>query len=295
MLKVVGFGLGMLIGSGLLLAEPPRLGTGPVPPSSNPSSARATPQTASEPEEKVLTPFWNRPVEGDLPAADIRLVPPAAARATEAKWVHQQLAHDLRLATRTRLMQLESQPEYRQAVAEEASAWENMQTARTRALAGLSNNDAYLASLNLRHQLSEQIKDLYFESEKPDLERIYAMAHLKLAYVSDNRRLENDALTRDADYQKARSRYLAAAQRLRELRDANALSIAGDESLISLRRAVAQTRIAKLSALSYLKEAKQARDLALDYAGYYRSVDRYRPTVYGGWYELGGYYPLPRY
>lgn len=294
MIKAIGLGFGMLISSVVIAADPPRLGNGPEFTPSNGPSTRSIPRTSESQESKVLTPFWDRPVEGDLPAADIRTVPAAAARATEAKWVHQQLMHDLRLATRTRMIQLESQPEYRQALAEEASAWENLQNARRRALAGLSNNDAYQASLNLRHQLSEQIRDLYFDSEKPDMERISAMAHLKLAYVSDNRKLETDALARDSDYQQARARYMAAAQRVREFRETHALVIAGDESLISLRRAVAQTRIAKLSALSYLKEAKNARNLALDYAGYYRSVDRYRPIGYGGWYELGGYYPLPR-
>lgn len=291
MFKMIGWGLGMLIGSVVTAAEPPRLGNGPQFPLKDDPATRPIPGTSEFDERKAFTPFWNRPVQGDLPAADIRTVPAAAARATEAKWVHQQLTHDLRLATRTKVMQLESQPEYRQALAEEASAWENLQNARQRALAGLSNNDAYQASLNLRHQLSEQIKDLYFESEKPDLDRIYAMAHLKLTYVADNRRIETDALARDSDYQQARARYVAAAQRVRALREANALAVASDESLISLRRAVAQTRIEKLSAQSYLKEAKYARDLALNYAGYYRSIDRYRPTVYEGWYELGGYYP----
>jgi hypothetical protein len=188
-------------------------------------------------------------------------------------------------------MELESKPEYKKAQAEEAAAWQAMQSARGQALSGLSNNEAYLAGESLRRQLTDQIKDLYFEEETPDEARITAMAQLKLSYVSDNRRLEADALARDENYQEAREKYLAAAQRVRELHDANALTVAMDDSLLSLRRGVAETRIAKLTARSYLRSVRQARGYALDYASYYRSVDRYRPQTYGGWYELGGYYP----
>lgn len=289
MRQVLSFGLGVLIAGGVFAAEPARLGAGPKP--FDPSTEPSTAPVPENDQGRVVSPFWNRPLDGEFPAADIRAVPPAAARATEARWVHIQLTNDLRLAARMLSMELESKPEYKKAVAAEAEAWQAMQAARGQALSGLQNNDAYLAGESLRQQLTEQIKDLYFEEESPDEERIIAMARLKLSYVSDNRRLEVDALARDKSFQDARQKYVAAAQRVRELREANALTVAMDDSLIALRRGVAETRIAKLSAQSYLKSARYARDYATNYAAYYRSVDRYRPYAYNGWYELGGYYP----
>ncbi len=297
MLHHVSFGLGVIISATLMAAEPARLGSAPgVRSSQNPSTDQADSSRESSGERgRIVSPYWDQRAEGDSPAGDIRAVPPARAAAVQARWVHNQLLTDLNIATRMRSLELESKPEYRKAVSEEAAAYDAMQSARAQALSGLNKNDAYIASEQLRSQLTEQIKDLHYD-RKPDESRIHAMAKLKLNYVSDNRRLETDALMRDENYQNARKNYTQTAQRVSELRGANALTVAMDQDLISLRRGVAETRIAKLVSQAYLDSTVRARNIAVNYSAFSRNVDRYRPVGYpsyssGGWYDLGGYYP----
>ncbi len=292
MLRKVSFGLGIMLASAATVcvaAEPTRLGSGPATEQSAPQSRdnRGEPQQGGR--SRVVSPYWERSAEGDFPAADIRAVPPARAAAVQTRWVHNQLLTDLNIATRMLSMDLESRPEYRKAVAEEAAAYEKMQAARANALSGLRQNEAYLAGEELRGQLTSQIRDLH-DNPKPDEYRINAVAKLKLAYIADNRKLELDALARDSTYQDARLAYIATAKRVGELREANALTVAMDTDLISLRRSVAQSRIDKLVTHAYLNSAVRARNIALNYAAYDRGIDRYRPYG-GGWYDLGGYYP----
>lgn len=283
MLQRVSFGLGALIAavgvaSTAFAAEPSRLGDGPT--------------TSTADNGRVSSPYWQSGSNSDdLPATDIRLVPSAKAAAVQARWTHLQLSTDLNIATRMRVMQLEATPEYRQAVAEETAAYDAMQTARGNALGGLRNNDAYLAAEVLRDNLTKQIRDLHDEP-KPDYDRIAAMAKVKLSYIADNRKLESDALARDSSYQDARRKYVAAAQHVIELRQANALTVATDNDLIALRRQVAEARIAKITSAAYLDSAVRARNIAVNYATYARDSERYRPAS-GSWYPLGGYYPAP--
>jgi len=296
MLRKVCFGLGMMLASVSALcvaAEPSRLGSGPATEQAareaNPREERPRDERQRDERPRVVSPYWDRAAEGDSPAADIRAIPPAKAAAVQARWVHNQLLTDLNIATRMLSMDLESKPEYRKTVAEENAAYDAMQSARGNALSGLRNNDAYVAGEQLRGQLSTQIRDLH-EETKPDEYRIAAIARLKLAYVADNRKLEADALSRDSAYQDSRRNYLAAAQRVGELRQANALTVAMDTDLTQLRRSVAQSRIDKLVTSAYLSSSVRARNLAINYAAYDRSIDRYH-TPYSGWYDLGGYYP----
>lgn len=292
MLQRATFGLGvwvaalgvssMAVSSAALGAEPARLGDGPTTSETRPGDTS---------RDRVSSPYWQSGSSDDLPATDIRLVPGAKAAAVQARWTHLQLSTDLNIATRMRVIQLESTPEYRQAVSEESAAYEAMQSARGNALSGLRNNDAYLAAESLRDNLTLQIRDLH-DAPKPDYDRIAAVAKVKLSYIADNRKLETDALARDSAYQDARRKYVAAAQRVIELRQANALTIATDDDLLTLRRQVAEARIAKLTSAAYLDSAVRARNIAVRYAVYSRDSERYRPAS-GSWYPLGGYYPAP--
>ena len=242
------------------------------------------------------SPYWNpQSPLGDLPAADIRNVPAAAAQATRTRWQFNQGLFDLNNATRLVRMTLDRQPDYVKAQAEEKAAYDAMESARTAALADLKNNPAYAASEGLRANVSRQIADEQF-AVKPDETQLAAMAKLKLQYVKDNRNLERAALERDSDYQNARKRYLDAASRTADLRSAQAIAVAGDDTLQSLRKAVADARIEKLTAQTYYASSIVAQYNAVNYALRYREVDRNHGygngyAGYGGYgYGYGGSY-----
>jgi hypothetical protein len=208
-----------------------------------PASLGEGPATRDANRPRASTPYWNSESQGaaqsDLPAADIRAVPPARAAAVQSRWTYNQLVTDLGRATRMVSLDLEGREEFRRGVADEKAAYEAMADARRRVLEPLARNDAYLAAESLRANLTDQIKDAH-DRPKPDLPQIEAMAKLKLSYVADNRKLEQDALERDGDYQSARTRYLAAAGAVQQQRQAVAMMIARDESLQDLRRQVAE-------------------------------------------------------
>ncbi len=242
---------------------------------------------------RVETPYWggnslSAPL-GDLPATDIRAVPPAKAAAVQAKWTYFQLQSDLSNATRMLVNKLERDPEYKKALAEETDAWNKMQSAREIALAELQSNDSYVAGNHLRELMNEQLADLH-DQEKPDHNRIVATALVKMSYTSDNRRLETQLLNNSSSYQEARKNYISAARRTSDMRDQVALAVAEDDSLRDLRKQIGQARIAHLSTDAYLKGTIDAANIAIKYARFHRGYDVYHGSGYRS-YDYGGYYP----
>ncbi|HEX8340133.1 MAG TPA: hypothetical protein VF624_04425 [Tepidisphaeraceae bacterium] len=250
---------------------------------------------------RASSPYWNggsSDAGSDLPATDIRAVAPARAAAVASRWTYNQLLVDLGRATRMLSQEFEGREDFRRALADEKSAYDAMAEARRRVLEPLGRNDAYIAAESLRMNLTEQIKDAH-DRPKPDFQQIDAMAKLKLSYVAENRKLEQDALERDADYQSARGRYLTAATAVQQQRQSVALMIAKDDELRQLRRQVAESRINKLASAAYLSSTIRARDISLDYASFYRRsgylnnnyggyVNGFQPFGYGSGYGYGG-------
>ena len=277
-----------------ILAMATTLVIGTVAQAQSPTTERgvSTPPTPAPPA--VSSPYWSGGYDSvtgsDLPAADIRAVPPARANATRSYWTHQEALSDLNNAVRLAKMQMDREPGYRKAVTEEKAAYEAMQTARTQALSGLQNMPAYAGAEQLHQSMSEQITQEH-EQKKPDPSKLLAMARLKISYVKDNRKFEADALARDARYQDARKTYLLAAARLRDYDDAQTMAIATDDSIASLRRAVSSARVEKLTAAAYYDSMVRARRDALDYAGDVRDFYRGRGVVspYSNAYGYGGY------
>ncbi len=250
----------------------------------------ATAATRGGERVRASSPYWNggsASNAADFPAADIRAVAPARATSVAARWTYNQLLVDLSNATRNVLNDLENRQEFRRALADERAAYDAMTESRRKALAPLAGNDSYIAAETLRRNLTEQIKDAH-ERPKPDAQQIEAMSRLKLSYVADNRKLEQDALERDSEYQSARSRYLNAARVVIEQRQAAAMMISKDDTLRDLRRQVAESRIARLASAAYLDSTVHARDIALNYAAFYRR--RAYLQTYGGY--ANGFYPI---
>lgn len=262
-------------------------------------------------EPAVSSPYWSGSgydsiTGSDLPAADIRAVAPARANSTRTYWQHQEALSDLSNAVRLARMQMDREPGYKKAVADEKAAYDAMEAARANALAGLQNVPSYTGAQNLHQSMTEQIADEQAQ-KKPDPAKLLAMARLKIQYVKDNRKLETDALARDTNYQDARKTYLAAAQHVREYEDTQMMAIATDNEIASLRRAVASARVEKLTAASYYVGVLGARRDALDYAADVRDFYRGRGVAspyagygggyggnygpYSGGYGYGGYGP----
>lgn len=233
------------------------------------------------------TPYWNPssgtgPL-GDMPAADIRNVPVAYANAVRTRWTFNQSLFDLNNATRLVRMTMDRQPDYKQAQADEKAAYEAMEKARNEALADLRNNPAYNASEGLKMNVNDMIAD-EAAAKKPDETKLAAMAKLKLQYGRDSRKLEVAALERDANYQDARKRYVAAAQRVADFRDAQTMAIATDDTLQSLRKAIADARIEKHAARAFYDSSLIAQTNAVNYALNYRRVDVNHGYGYGAGY-----------
>ena len=258
-----------------------------------PATDRSAPQTSTG-MAPASSPYWNPGVTptgplGDQPAADIRAVPAAHAMAVRTRWQFNQGLFDLNNATRLVRMTMDRQPDYVKAQADEKIAYDAMETARANALADLKNNSAYAASEGLRANVSTQIADEAF-APKPDPVKLEAMAKLKLQYVKDNRKLELAALENDTGFQDARKRYVEASRRVADYRDAQAVAIASDDTLQSLRKSIADARIEKLTAQAYYASSITAQYNAVEYALRYRGVDIYHGYGNGGYAGYGGGY-----
>jgi hypothetical protein len=267
---------------------PQTAGKNPVEAPAAPVGEMSRDRTGDTGRSRSVSPYWGE--TGDLPAEDIRAVPSASAAAVEARWIFNQSMVDLANATRLLTIQIEQEPGFAQALREEKQAYETLAQVRRTALASLLENPSYTGAEQLRMNLSRQIAE-EFEQDKPDFVRIDAMARLKLDYGRENRQLEQSVLERDAEHTQARNRYIEAANVVRDLRSRQAMTIATDEGLSDLRRQIAGARITKLAATAYLRGMVQARNLAIDYAQFYRAYDRrpyYSPygytSIYGNNY-----------
>ena len=277
---------GLMFATGVTLADyQPPLGQGPATPAApTQPSANQTANNGGGMASGVSSPYWNQ--SSDLPAADIRAVPPAVAQAVQAKWTFNQTQDDLSYALRVNQMQFDLRPDVVAAVREERAAYDNLQKERARALSSLNDNAAYTGANQLQANLTQQIADER-DADHPNPDRLSGMATVRLNYVQDNRKLEASVLARDDGYQKARQRYIEAATRVREMRQAEALAVMTDPNLTSLRRQVADARIAKLTTAAYRDATLGARNVALDYAGYYRRTGYLNNGFLTGYY--GGY------
>lgn len=276
-------GAALFAGSAWAAETPSSLGQGP-----GSMNGPAAPQAPQRPQ-RVASPYWDDGAASDLPAADIRTVPGAAAAAVQARWEFNESLVDLSNAVRLMQLQQESKPEFVDAITNEKNAYEAMLSARKSALASLRDNAAYMAGEDLRRKVSQQIEDEAFQ-DKPDPARIEALAKLKLEYSRDNRKLEAAVLEGDQAYVSARQQYMDAGAKVRGIRQQQSMAVLTDSNLIMLRRSVSENRVNKLASAAYLRSAIRARNIALDYATFYRSYDRQPYYTADYWYGNYGRY-----
>ena len=246
------------------------------------SIAKSEPQAQ---QLQVSTPYWNQG-ESD-PSNDIRAVPLANAMRVRLRWQYRQSLIDLNNTVHMMQVQFECRPDYVAAITDERQSYGEMLMARANALGGLKNNAAYIASQDLCKYVSAQIA--YERSKKkPDDSKLLALASIRMDFISDNRKLEADALGRDQNYQNCRKRMIATAEKLSQMNTDQQFAVATDPTLIGLRKQFANARIERLTADAYFAGTVQAANAAIDYARYYRRFD------YGNGYGYGGYAPWRR-
>jgi hypothetical protein len=261
---------------------------------------QSKPANPSIPEDaQISSPRWtqgtqNQPCEQNslsgpdqLVTQAVMAVPQAKADAVVAKWTFRRLTHDLSLLSNFMLRDFRDSEEYDQAYSEFQTAYDEYESARTKALAGIRGDDRYQAALSIRKNVGEQIADEHDQKE-PDHEKLVSLAGLKLDTISTFREQERDTLAADQNVASARDRLIAAGKKLARMEKDFARTVRNDDALASIRKSREDARIAMLASGAYLDESRTARDIALRYAYVARGYDRYVPRLYGN-YGYGGY------
>lgn len=235
------------------------------------------PPSQSEQPQAPSTPFWGSGSSAfDLPAADIRAVAPSRAQATAARWAYWNAQDKLNDLVREQVLAFEESPQYLAAVAAENSAYRAYLSARERALAPLRENPSYLASIRIHEDLSRQLDELRaLPRDEVDQARVAAIARVKLQVLEDNRRLEDDALTRDQQFQAARKHWQDAAAETASMRASFLRSIRNNEELKSVRQQIADLRVARHATQAFHESTVRAANIAINYAYWSRYQDRY--------------------
>lgn len=274
------------------------------------SSFAQTGPTSAPERPNVTSPYWNP--SGDAPrggmssasqiqtndepsrlvAQTVTAVPQARAEAVASRWIYRQAEHDLNLATDNLSSDFRQSEEFVSANNELQAAYADYTNVREAALRSVRETDEYQAAQSLRSKLSSQIKDVAAatpEGQKPDLDRLHAMASLKIDYITPIRQVERDVLASSPAVAQARTRLQNAAREVARLERNFAREARDSVELADLRKAREQAKITSLAAAAYLVEARWARNIALDYAYYSRGIDRYIPRYTDGYgYGYGG-------
>ena len=259
----------------------------------NPTTAGAT-KPADRPQ--VSSPYWNTPqtAASTFTGADqmlmqtVQEVPKAKADAVVAKWTYRRLDHELTRTSNNLRSDFRASPEYSSAVAELQAAYDNYETARQNAVRSVQNTVDYQAVSELRKNVGDQIADEHAE-HKPDLDRLVALAMLKVDYISPIRAVEREAIRNSAEVGRARDRLTSAARAVAKLEKDFAHDVRDSIELSDIRKAREDARIAMLASAAYLQESRFARAIAFRYAFNARRFDRYIPRLAGYPVGFGGY------
>lgn len=279
-------------------------------------AAAQTTDAASKPT--VTSPYWNPNVGGGnagggnngayIPAGistydepgrllsqTVQAVPQARADYVVAKWTYRRINGELNRATNHMRDDFKNSDEYAAATSELQTAYAEYTAARDEAVKSVRATDDYRAAEELRASLSDQISDVAQSAPKgqrPDLDRLHALAALKIDYITPLRTVERELINSSPNVARARTRLMNASRELARLEKNFSREARDSIELADLRRTREGARIAYLASFAYLEEARLARSYALYYALYSRSVDRYTPRLagygYSGSYGFGG-------
>lgn len=253
-------------------------------------------------EPGVGSPFWgdgSRPnVEyvqrgpDGLPLTLIEQVPRAQYLYTHTKWQYRTAQANLgRLIDRRRADVL-AEAGYDTAVRAEREAWADYQAARHEVVDDLMEESEFAALVRVQEQVQRQIEQER-ERSQPDEQAIRELAEAKLDYARRRTDMLSAALEADSEVDAARRVFLEAGDQVLAIEREAEDRITHDAEIAALRHEVEQLRIEYLALGKFNRATIRAADIALDYAGFSRRVDRYTPFYvpygYGNGYDGYGY------
>lgn len=211
-------------------------------------------------------------VPRDFPALFAAKIPDATARAATSRAIRQKLMLDVRRLVRWEREDFEQTPELIEAQTAADQAWRQYLQAREQALGSLQDDPQYRSTHALREELKEKIADERF-ADRPDMDRIRALASLRLIQGQSLREKEDALLAGSAEVEQARQRYVSAAEELTKLRRQEARRIDRDPELGQLREQVGNANISHVAASAYLGALLDVANEALDYAYFLHRYD----------------------
>ena len=241
------------------------------------------------------TPLYGERSEdyrSDYPAGDVRYFVMANRRAARARAEFRLAENHLNQAVRDEQAAFDNSRDMRDAVAQEKKAYDEYTAARANALKGVVADPKYQAAVQLRDDLTEQIRQRR-SNRTLTHEAMLALASQKLSYASDARAMETVALDNDANLKEARQRMVEASRRVSDLRARFDSSVRDNPRILAARRNLEVARVEHLTAEADLRGAIIAGGAALDYAYNLHRYDFARP--YPGAYDYGYNYYRTRY
>jgi hypothetical protein len=220
------------------------------------------------------------------PGQELRALPVARAQASAAAAQYRVAQSNLTAAVSDLQRGFNRSAEYNQALADERAAYEAVNEARNRALAGLQNDANYQAAVALRDRVGNQIK--YARQQKDvSIETLLALSTLKLSYSATVSAMEASAIAADPAVKSARERLVDAGNRTSALRQKFDDTVHASADVLAARQAVQNSRVAMVATSSLYSEAVNVANIAMNYA--YDIYDRPTPYVIGNGYS--GYAP----
>jgi hypothetical protein len=231
---------------------------------------------------------------GNWPSVEVHDAVVSNARAATARALFRRAENVLNSSVRHAVRTFEGSAELRDAQKAEKEAWETYSLNRRRALQSVLENPKYRAIMSLRQELSDQIvykrnsRTYDDRTDKQVMDDILSMATLKMSYAADARAMEQLALETNTEAKDAQAKFRQASARVSDLRKDFDDALRNDRDLLAARRNLEDARIARLTANAYLKGAREAADLAIDFAYYLNRYTRYNGVNYGDYRD---YYP----
>jgi hypothetical protein len=258
-------------------------------------SIAQTAPTSSKPAAgtEVQSPYWNtgngdtyymeQPQYGEgLLEKAVLVVPAARADAVVAKWQFRRANTKLNNNADMIRRDFNESDEYGAALGELKAAYRNLENARFEALKGLRGTDEFAAIESLRKSVSGQIADER-DQDEPSLERLVALAELKMQSIAPVRAAEQEAIENSSAVRDAKARLVDASNKLAKLEREFAHDVRDSIELADARKAKEDARIAMLASAAFLDEARIARNIAIRYS--YASRGLINVGTYGNGYR----------
>jgi len=215
------------------------------------------------------------PEASDYPAFEVQSVVPARAQAAAARIEHNYARTEMYRTVDQVREDLARSPGYRATVYERERAARAYETERNRVLSRLWRDEDYLALVNLRDRLTQNIANLR-EQKNVDAAELVAHAELKLEYSRKISAREAEALSQDEPLKRSYQTLLAAVGKLQAQEAEMDYAARRDESVVAARTRLQQATVQRVATATHEKAAAHARNIALDYATYVHRYDQYK-------------------